>query len=556
MVSTAARFAAPPGRPGAGPLPPPGRQGSLYALAVSAVPSTARVRLAELVATLSLATDLGLGLPMEHVLRQSLIAMRLAERIGVEPEQRADVFYVSLLAWVGCWVDAYDQAKWWGDDQSIKVKIYDHGRNPVGLQAARYAIGELGAGKPSLERMRVRAAFVAGGRREVDGVATRHCQAARELALRIGVGKTAANELLQTWERWDGRGEPRGLKHDEIAQSVRLVAVGDVAAFHERERGVEHAIAKTRGYAGTLLDPAIVDAYCECAPTLLADVGDVGTWAAVLDTEPGLGLTMSDDAFATAVEAIADFADVKSPFTIGHSRAVGDLAGEAAKAIGLPAADATMIRRAGLLQDLGRLGVSNAIWDKPGPLSQSELERVRLHPYLTERMLASSPALAPLGALAVLHHERMDGSGYPRRLNGAAIPPAGRILAAADVYRALLEPRPYRDAMTPDDARAELTREVRAGRLDGDAVNAVLRSAGHKTGRRREQTAGLTARELEVLRLLSLGLSNRQIAERLVVSRRTVASHVEHIFAKTNTSNRATASLFAAQRGLLSDDGA
>jgi DNA-binding CsgD family transcriptional regulator len=171
-------------------------------------------------------------------------------------------------------------------------------------------------------------------------------------------------------------------------------------------------------------------------------------------------------------------------------------------------------------------------------------------------MLASSPALAPLGALAVLHHERMDGSGYPRRLNGAAIPPAGRILAAADVYRALLEPRPYRDAMTPDDARAELTREVRAGRLDGDAVNAVLRSAGHKTGRRREQTAGLTARELEVLRLLSLGLSNRQIAERLVVSRRTVASHVEHIFAKTNTSNRAMASLFAAQRGLLNDDAA
>jgi HD-GYP domain-containing protein (c-di-GMP phosphodiesterase class II) len=523
---------------------------------VSAVPATQRVRLAELVAMLSLATDLGLGLPMEHVLRQSLIAMRLAERVGVEPERRANVFYVSLLSWVGCWVDAYDQAKWWGDDHSIKVKIYEYGRNPTGLQGARYAIGNLGDGKPTLERMRLRAAFVAGGSREVGDVATRHCGAARELALRIGVAKPTADELLQTWERWDGRGSPRGLKHDEIAESVRLVAVGDVAAFHERERDVEHAIAKTRGYAGTLLDPVLVEAYCDCAPELLGDAGDVGTWEAVLETEPGLGITMSDAAFVTAIEAIADFADVKSPFTIGHSRAVGDLAGEAATALGLPAPEAAQIRRAGLLQDLGRLGVSNAIWDKPGPLTQSELERVRLHPYLTERMLASSAALAPLGALGVLHHERMDGSGYPRRLNGAAIPPAGRILAAADVYRALREPRPHRDALSADDARAELTREVRAGRLDGDAADAVLRCAGHRVGRRRDLPAGLTARELEVLRLLALGLSNREIAERLVVSRRTVASHLEHIFAKTNTSNRAMASLFAAQRGLLTDDGA
>jgi len=514
------------------------------------------VRLGELVAMLSLATDLGLGLPMEHVLRQSLIALRLAERVGLDDEQRASVFYVSLLAWVGCWVDAYDQAKWWGDDQAIKVRIYDYGRNPTGMQGARYALGALGAGKPALERMRVGAAFVAGGHREVGGVATRHCQAAYGLALRIGIARPVADDLLQTWERWDGRGQPNGLKHDEIAQSVRLIAVGDVAAFHERERDVEHAMAKTRAYAGTLLDPALVEAYCDCAPTLLADVGEAGTWAAVLDSEPGLGVTMSDGAFVTAIEAIADFADVKSPFTIGHSRAVGDLAGEAAQAVGLPAAEATMIRRAGLLQDIGRLGVSNAIWDKPGPLTQSELERVRLHPYLTERMLSSSLALAPLGALGVLHHERMDGSGYPRRLGGAAIPPAGRILAAADVYRALLEPRPHRDALSPEDARAEITREVRAGRLDGDAVDAVLRCAGHRVGRRRDLPAGLTARELEVLRLLALGLSNRQIAERLVVSRRTVASHVEHIFAKTNTSNRAMASLFAAQRGLLTEDAA
>src|SRR5262249_38056899 len=165
-----------------------------------------------------------------------------------------------------------------------------------------YALGAIGEGKPALERMRTRAAFVAGGNKDVDGFEARHCDAAHGLALRIGVPAAAAGDLLQTWERWDGRGAPRGLKHGEISQSVRLIAVGDVAAFHERERDVDHAIAKTRGYAGTLLDPELVETYCDCATVLHTEIGETGTWEAVLDSEPGLGLTMSDGAFVTAIE--------------------------------------------------------------------------------------------------------------------------------------------------------------------------------------------------------------------------------------------------------------
>jgi HD-GYP domain-containing protein (c-di-GMP phosphodiesterase class II) len=221
---------------------------------------------------------------------------------------------------------------------------------------------------------------------------------------------------------------------------------------------------------------------------------------------------------------------------------------------GLPVGDVVMLRRAALVHDLGRLGVSNAIWDKREALTLAELERVRLHPYLTERMLAPSAMLAPLGAIAVQHHERLDGSGYPRGLSGAALTPAGRILAAADAYQAMTQPRPHRDAREPGAAAAELRAGARRGLFDGDAVEAVLGAAGHRVRARREWPAGLTRREVEVLGLLVRGLSNREIAEALVISPKTAGSHVEHIYLKTGASNRAQASLFAMRHGLTTGE--
>jgi DNA-binding CsgD family transcriptional regulator len=176
---------------------------------------------------------------------------------------------------------------------------------------------------------------------------------------------------------------------------------------------------------------------------------------------------------------------------------------------------------------------------------------VRLHPYLTQRMLASSPALAPLAPIAAQHHERLDGSGYPAGLAGGALTLPGRVLAVADFYHSRLEPRPHRPACTADEAAAALRAEVKAGRLDGDAVAAVLTASGHRVSRRPARPAGLTSREIEVLGLLARGLSNREIAERLCISAKTAGHHVEHIYAKTGTSNRALASLFAARHGLI-----
>jgi HD-GYP domain-containing protein (c-di-GMP phosphodiesterase class II) len=265
-------------------------------------------------------------------------------------------------------------------------------------------------------------------------------------------------------------------------------------------------------------------------------------------------MVVSGERFDAALAAIANFVDLKSPYTLGHAGAVADLAAAAAVGLDLPEAEIRTLRRAGLVHDLGRLGVSNSIWDKPGPLGPGEWERVRLHPHITERMLRQSETLLPLGAIAAAHRERLDGSGYPRGLAGPAISRSARILAAADAYQAMREPRPYREPRSAQEAASELRAEVKAGRLDAEAVTAVLGAAGHRVLRRREGPAGLTPREVEVLRLVARGLSNKQIAERLVISPKTVSNHVEHIYAKIDASTRAMASLFATQHGLLPEE--
>ena len=285
--------------------------------------------------------------------------------------------------------------------------------------------------------------------------------------------------------------------------------------------------------------------------TLFADLDHAATWSAIIDDEPTLEPPLGPDRLDAALAAIGDFIDVKSPYTLGHTRAVTELTVGAAAELAWPADEVTHVRRAALLHDLGRLGVSNAVWDKSGALTAAEAERVRLHPYLTDRMLAGSPALAALGATAAQHHERLDGSGYPRGLRGDAITPAGRLLAAADAYVTKTEPRPHRPALSPAEAASHLRDEVRAGRQDAHSVDALLTAAGHRVGRRREWPAGLTTREVEVLRLLARGLSNRQIAGRLVISHKTVDNHVEHIYTKIGVSNRARASLFAVRQGLV-----
>jgi len=287
------------------------------------------------------------------------------------------------------------------------------------------------------------------------------------------------------------------------------------------------------------------------AAEVLDGLDEAANWSSILALEPRLSRTVSGPELDQVLEAIADLADLKSPYVAGHSRGVANLAAEAARFSGLPISEVTTIRRAGLVHDLGRLGVSNAIWDKPGPLTDTELERVRQHPYLTERMLSKISALDRSREIASRHHERLDGSGYPRGLTAVSLTAPDRLLAAADAYHAMTEPRPYRPSLVAEAAAVNLRLEARAGRLDGEAVNAVLKAAGHRAPARREWPNGLTAREVEVLQLLARGHTTKEIARQLFVAPKTASNHVEHIYTKLGVTSRAAATLFATQQGLV-----
>ena len=510
-----------------------------------------RVRLAELVAALSLGVDLGFGQPMEHVLRQCLIALRLAERIGLDAQARAGVYYTALLVNVGCHSDAHEQTKWFGDDIALKSTKYHH---EPGLRAAAAGMRRLGSGNPPLHRFRVGLEFALSGHREVDGMIAHHAAIARTLAEQLALPDEVLEALGAAYEQWDGRGWPGELKGAQVPVASRLAQLAEFVEVAHRLGGVEAAKTLARKRGGKQFDPTLAELMCAEGDMLLSGLESVATWDAVIEAEPGLAVVLSAERFDAALLAVAKLVDLKSPYTLGHARAVADLAAEPGVILGLSKQAVRTLRRAGLVHHLGRLGVSNSIWDKRGPLGAGEWERVRLHPYLTERMLHQSVELAPLGALAVQHRERLDGSGYPRALSGAAISRPARILAAADAYQAMREPRPYRPPRSADDAALELRADVKAGRLEAEAVEAVLGAAGHRVSRRREGPAGLTQREVEVLRLLARGLANKEIAEHLVISPKTVASHIEHIYAKIDASTRATASLFAMAHGLLPEE--
>ena len=275
-------------------------------------------------------------------------------------------------------------------------------------------------------------------------------------------------------------------------------------------------------------------------------------WEQALQAEPFPQVRLAGERVDAAFTAIAALTGLKSPWLREHSTGVAELAEAAAWRMGLAADSVAVVRRAALAHDVGRVGVSNAIWEKPGPLGFGEWERVRLHPHFTERAFAQSPALAPIGMLAGSHHERLDGSGYHRGTRGPALDTAARILAAADCYSAMREARPYRPALEAATAEAELTREAEEGRLDHGAVDAVLAAAGHRVRQRpRELPAGLTQRELEVLLVLVRGQSNQRIADDLGISAKTVGHHVQHVYEKAGVRTRAAATLWAFEHDLV-----
>lgn len=509
------------------------------------------LRLAELIMALSLATDLGTGQPMEYGLRVCLLATALGAECGADERERCDIYYIALLRTIGCVADAPQIAARFGDEMvaNAQISLLDSASLPDMLGLLLRHVGE---GQSAARRVRMTLAALAAGPGERNQVLTAHCEVAERLAERLGMAPQIALGVAQVYERWDGKGSPHHLREEQVTRAARIVSLASAAEAFSRLGGVERAISIIRERAGSLYDPALAELFRKRATALFAACDTASVWDAVLAAEPGPRPTLSGAARETATRAIADFADLKSAFTVGHSSGVGVLAASAAERLGLSESDVTTIRQAGYLHDVGRVGVSSAIWDKPGPLTESEWERVRLHPYYTGRVLARPLALAQLADIAALHHERLDSSGYYRGSPASQLSPQARLLAAADVYHAMMERRPHRPARAPEQAAEQLRVEARAHRLDADAVSAVLAAAGHMTRvTRRVWPADLSDREVEVLRLVARGYSNREMAQRLIIAEKTVGHHIQHIYSKIGVSTRAAATLFTLQHDLL-----
>lgn len=510
------------------------------------------LRLADLLAGLSLVTDLGFGLPHEHAMRSCAIATALARRLGLSEEQVAETYYTALLEHVGCIAYAHETALAFGDE--LVMTAASSRANPAEpWDMLTTFLGRVSRGRAPLERARITAFTLARSSRFIGTASVAICEVARRAAERLGLSSGVQRSLYEVFERWDGRGAPAGLKADQIAHAGRICRVASIAALFDELGGAEAACDAVRRRAASLLDPAVVEIFMTNATTLL-DAGRAGDpRQTVLDAEPAPVRITCEAQLVDVATVFADVADLKTPFMHGNSRAVARLAVAAGTRLGLPAPELRGLELAALLHDLGRVGVSNAIWCKPGPLTHGEWEQVRLHPYHSERILTGSAALAPIGRLAGTHHERLDGSGYHRGCRGAELPRAARVLAAADAYHAMTQPRPHRPALSAQDATDELAAEARAGRLDGDAVGAVLEAGGqgHPRAKPNLRPAGLSAREVEVVALVAEGLTNRDVADRLCISRRTAEHHVQHIYAKLGVSSRPALALFAVEHDLL-----
>jgi HD-GYP domain-containing protein (c-di-GMP phosphodiesterase class II) len=274
-------------------------------------------------------------------------------------------------------------------------------------------------------------------------------------------------------------------------------------------------------------------------------------WEDVLDAEPQPQLMLHGPAIDRALRAMGAFSDLVSPYLSGHSPGVADLAATAAELHGFADDEVKAIRRAGFVHDIGRTAVSSRVWNKPGSLTADEREQARLHPYHTERLLSRSPFLAEIGSIATAHHERLDGSGYHRALDVTSLSPASRLLAAADAFQSKIEPRPYREALSPEKATSILADKAKQGGFDPAMVAAIAEAAGQKPPTI-ERPGGLTERELEVLGLLARGHQTKQIARHLEISPKTVDRHIQNSYRKMGVSSRAAATLFAAENGLVS----
>ncbi|HEY8853813.1 MAG TPA: HD domain-containing phosphohydrolase [Candidatus Dormibacteraeota bacterium] len=524
--------------------------GSLVAYSVGVLGG---VRLAELLATVSLATDLAHDVPAESALRDTLFSVRLARLAGWSRDDLSDTYYLALLYHVGCTGAVSIQSRMGaGDDVGVRrwLSEADFANRP---ELMRIVITRMAREWGPRQWAAGVAGMISSGGSAPEALANVADVAVR-LSARLGASPKVSEALRHTHARWDGSVFPGLPQGDEQAAIARLVHLVHVAQTYHQIGGIAAADATVRDRSGSEFDPEIARLWLQNSHDMFGQMGRESVWDDALAEEPEPHLWVSPAHLDEVCRALADFVDLKSPYTAGHSPQVARLVEGAASELGLGEAEITTLRRAAHVHDLGNVSIPDLVWTKRGPLNPSERARVQLHAYHTQRILTVSPALRASGETAGVHHERIDGSGYHRGLPAAALPLGARLLSAAEVYQSITEERSWRPGLDAADAAAELRREVSAGKFDRRTVDAVLAAAGHRSKSSRADRgwpAGLTDREVDVLRLLARGNSNKRIAAALHISEATVHTHLINVYGKIGVSTRSGATLFALEHDLV-----
>ncbi|HTJ93515.1 MAG TPA: HD domain-containing phosphohydrolase [Pararobbsia sp.] len=487
------------------------------------------VRVFDAVRALAFIGDLSMGQPTDHSLRTAWLAAQIAREAGLSDADCIAVREASLLRWSGCTANASGIADALGDDVAGREAMlaarpgWDDGLKAQGDAAA-----------------------------VIRPLAQIHCEVSGEVARMLGLGRETQITLRHIFETWDGTGLPDHLEGSRVPATVFVVALAGDLETLTRVYGLEQALSLVAQRVNTRYPARLAELAARGAHQWFTTLDDDNAAANAASRNDALVTPMMDR--HTTIELIADVIDLKLPWMTGYSRAVARTAADCAAQFSLDAPTRNRLYCAGLIHGIGRAAVPNTVWNVETRLSASAWEKVRLVPYWTARAGSQTGMLAEAAALASFAYERADGSGYFRGVAGPGLSLEARILAASAAWVALRSVRPWRDAMADDEASTVLREEAANGRWDAEVVDALI-SAGTSPRRNAavnvQSTARLSVREIDVLRAISKGASNKEVARELDLSPSTVRTHVENAFRKLECSTRAAATLKAASMGVL-----
>ncbi len=449
------------------------------------------VFLSEIIGALSYALDLTEGLPPGHCLRACWIGMQIAVEIGLDEQALSDTFFTILLKDAGCSSNAariYDLYA--HDDLALKAQFAMVDNQSL-IQLARFVWANVAPMAPIREKLTRLANLAVNSGELQNEVVHARCERGASIAKRMGFNDNVAEGINSLPEHWNGKGRPNHLRGKEIPIQSRIALLAQVAEIFFTVGGPAHALHEVFHRSGSWFDPGLVRSLSMIA-------GKPGFWSTlkspnlerlVMSLEPeSHAMELNDRQIDVIAEAFAEVIDSKSPFTSGHSDRVSIFVDAIAAELGLNAQRRQTLRRIALLHDIGKLGVSNAILDKPGKLTEEEWTRVKLHPVYSKNILERISIFAEFANVAGSHHERLDGKGYPNGVDQKDISLETRIITAADIFDALTADRPYRKAMSQAEALAIMEKD-RGVAIDSACLDALKRALGACPSNRRVATA-------------------------------------------------------------------